>query len=382
VKFTINSGLLAESIAAATSSLPSKPAAAILGGVLVEARIAAVAFSSFNYDRATSRLAAADVADPDTAVVSGRLLATVGGNLPKNAESSVTVEGSEMVVATGRTEFRLPLMHAQDYPTLPAMADGDVIGTVSADEFTEAVKVVGGFADQNPASESLVNLSALNITFDAGSLILRGTDRYIVGRRRIDWDGKASETINVPAADVLATIKAVAGASVGDVEILCGERWFGLRTSATTVVTRLMAVEFPAVERIMAAESYSTVATVSTAVLAATAKRAASIADDEYAKIDLSVQDDTLAVTTSGDSTGRMADYVDAVRHGPDRRLSVSGRRMLKALTVIDHQQVSLAFQATGHLVSIYPGAITPDGGVLRPPDTDSVAMIMGIKGA
>jgi DNA polymerase-3 subunit beta len=382
VKFAINSGILAESIAAASSSLPSRPAAAILGGVLVEAQIAAVTFSSFNYDRATSRIAAADVMEPDTAVVSGRLLATVGGNLPKNAESIVTVDGSEMVIATGRTEFRLPLMHVHDYPQLPAMDDGNVIGSVGCAEFTEAVRVIGGFADLSPASESLMNLSALNIGFEPASLVLRGTDRYIVGRRRIDWEGKPADMINVPAGDVLATLKAIAGTSTGDVEILCSKTLFGLRTTSTTIITRVMAVEFPSVERVMAADSYLTAIAVDTAFLASMLKRAAAIADDEHAKVDIIAEDGTLSVVTSGDSSGHIADGVDAVQRGPDRRLSVSSRRMHNALNIIDDQRVTLAFKKKDdYLVSMYPGLIEPAGDVLRPPDTDSVVMLMGIKG-
>lgn len=380
MKFTINSSALAESIAAAITSLPSSPATPILGGVLIEAQIGAVAFSTFNYDRATTRVAAADITDTDTAVTSGRLLAVVASNLPKNSETTVTADESEMVIATGRTEFRLPLMHAADYPKLPDMTSGDVIGTIGSAEFTESVRVIGGFAATGPQPAGLAWLAGLNMTCQPGALVLRATDRYAIGRRRLPWNGKPGAIINVPAADVLSTIKALAGTGTEDIELLCGDALLGMRTKSTTVVTRLLAEEFADVDRMMKTDGFQSAATVPAVELAAMLKRAASIADDEHSKVDIVVEADTLSVSTT-ESIGGIVDSIEAQQHGGRHRLTMSSRRLLHAIAAIDDTQITLAFQESGHLVSIFPGAIEPSpGGDVRAPDTDTVAVLMGIR--
>ncbi|MDO2982003.1 hypothetical protein [Mycobacteroides abscessus] len=142
MKFAMDTDLLAETITAAISSLPARPTSPVLGGVLVEVGIGSVTMSSFNYERATKRTAAAmDVTEPDTAVVSGKLLAAIGGNLPRNKDATVDVSGQEMVITAGRTAFRLPLLHGEDFPELPIMKPReDAIGTVDGDTFAEAVQ--------------------------------------------------------------------------------------------------------------------------------------------------------------------------------------------------------------------------------------------------
>ncbi|KZS63068.1 DNA polymerase III subunit beta [Mycobacterium ostraviense] len=377
MKFALNSGALAESIAAATSSLATNPHTPILGGVLVEAQIGAVTFSSFNWERSTTRVVAADISDTDTVVVAGRLLAVVGGNLPKNTEAVVTVSDSEMMVDAGRTGFRLPLMHAPDYPALPAVDAADVIGSVDCGTFAETVRVIGGFAATDPKP---ANLTGLHIVCEPGFMELRATDRYVIARRRIEWSGTAAATIFVPAADLLATIKAVTHTGADPVEILWNDNLLGLRTPSTTVTTRVMAEEFPDIDRVMHADAYHCAVTVPTAELASMLKRAAAVADDKLSQVDIATEGDTLTVTTTQSAAGNIADSVAAVHHGPDRRVALSSRMLAKALECVDDEAVTLAFQEGGHKVSIYPGVIEA-GATLRPPDTDTAAVLMGIAG-
>lgn len=381
MKFAIDTDLLAETIAAAISSVPSRPTSPVLGGVLIEAQIGAVTMSSFNYDRATKRTAPAmDVAEPDTVVVSGKLLGAIGGNLPRNKDATVDVSGQEMVITAGRTAFRLPLLHAEDYPNLPIMKpDEDTIGTVDGDTFAEAVQVIGALAstDEQPA-----NLTGINLTFSPNGLWLCATDRYIVGRRRLDWTGNTQAQALVPAADLLATIKAVAGPAPEDVEILLRNgSMFGLRTSATTVMTSCLGEEFPPMERVLTPAVYSAVSTVPTAELAYMLRRASSIADDGYAQIDIEVDAGGLSVTTTKSATGKVNDSIASEHQGDYRRVALSSRRLHSALSVVDDPDVSLGFRATGHLVGIHPGALERTDDEVDLLACNNFALLMGISG-
>lgn len=383
MKFTINSGALAESIAAGISSVPSRPTNPVLAGVLIQARSSWVTFSSFNYDRATIRTTAADVNEPDDAVVSGRLLSLVGSNLPKKGDADVTTSSNELVVTAGRTEFRLPMMHRHDYPDLPALDATSRIGSVRSDLFADAVRIVGGFAAA-PDSKTPppLQLTALNIVCAPGSMRLRATDRYIVGLRRVAWSGADAAVINVPAVDLLATIKAVSGTGVDDIEILWDGALLGLRTPLTTVITRSLADEFPNMDRVVtsARSDLECAATVWTAELTAMLRRAAAISDDLNDQVDIVIDDGTLSVTTVNSDTGNVADTIDAAHHGGGRSLRLNAKRLVNALSIIDDAQVSLAFQGTGHMVSIFPGHMDPGVGELVSPRTDSSALLIGIR--
>ncbi len=382
MKFGINSAALADAINAAISSIATKSTSPVMGGVLIEAQIGTVTLSSFNYDRATVRVVPADVMDTDTVLVSGRLLGAVAGNLPKkDTETTVTVDGNQLLIAAGRTVFQLPMMQVQDYPHLPAMASEDLIGTVDRDLFTEAVKVVGGFASNDvlPA-----NLAALNMLCTPDQITLRATDRYIIGNRRIPWSGHEDKEISVAAADVLATIKALSDHTTGDVEVLFNGSMFGLRTKSTTVMTRVLELEekerFPDTGRIMAWPQFFATATIPPVeALQSMLKRAMSIADDLVAQVDLDVDDGLLSVTTTHSATGNISDELQVTHHGGHRKIAVSSRRLHAALAIIDDPMVTLAFRPEGCICTCTRGEIDEN---LAQPDTDTIALVGGIYGA
>ncbi len=382
MKFAIDTDLLSETITAAISSLPARPTSPVLGGVLIEAGIGAVTMSSFNYDRATKRTAAAlDVAEPDTAVVSGRLLSAIGSNLPRNKDATVDVSGSEMVITAGRTAFRLPLLHAEDYPELPIIQpEEDTIGTVDGDEFTEAVQVIGALAS---SEEQPANLTGINLTFSSNGLWLCATDRYIVGRRRLNWTGTTEGQTLVPAADLLATIKAVAGPVSENVEILLRNKsMFGLRTPATTVMTSCLGEEFPPMEQVLKPAVYTSMSTVPTAELADMLRRASSIADDGNAQVDIEVDAGGLSVTTTKSATGKVNDSIGAEHQGAYRRVALSARRLNSALSIVDDPEVTLGFRATGHLVGIHPGSLQRTDDEVDLLACNNFALLIGIRGA
>lgn len=375
MKVAIDSGMLAEAIASAVSSLSPRPTTPVLGGVLIRAEADAVVLSSFNYDRATTRRAFADVADTGRVLVSGRLLAMVGTNLPKKADVLVTVDGSELSVEAGRTVFRLPLMPVEDYPDLPTIDERGVLCSLDSAALVAAVKVIGGFAS---TAEQPANLTGINLQFSEDSLWLCATDRYIIGRRRLDCDGSAGESITVPAADMLAVIKAVGGG--GDTDVLWNGSMLGLKTSDTVVLTRTLGEDFPSsgVDRVLGPVTYCSSATVNTAELDAMLMRAASFADDHNSRIDIAATGDMLSVKTSNAATGNIDDNIYAQQHGVDHRVTLSARRLHNALALVDDECVTLAFRDKGHIVGIHPGVLNI-GTEVAPLNFETVALLMGI---
>lgn len=379
MKLTLDADLLADTIAAAVSSVPAKANPVILGGVLVEAQIGALTMSSFNYERATRRTVAADVGEAETAVVSGRLLTAVGANLPRGKDATLVASGTEMVITAGRTAFRLPLMHVEDYPDLPKLgAEDDSIGTVDGDSLVQAVQMVGGFASTDT---EIANLTALNVAFQSDALWLSATDRYIIGRRRLDWNGTATATVNVPAADLLATIKAVTGPTAENVEILHNGSMFGLNTAHTTVMTRCLGDDFPDITKVLQPATYTSLSTVATAELAFMLRRASSIADDGNSQVDIEADAGGLSVTTTKSATGKVNDSIAAVHQGDYRKITLSAHRLHSALAIIDAAEVTLAFRKTGHLVGIHPGELHRTGDPVDLMACDSFALLIGIGG-
>ena len=87
---------------------------------------------------------AAEVAEPGTVLVLGRLLADISRNLP-DRPIDVATDGSKVQVTCGSSRFSL-MMPSDDYPTLPSSPESS--GPIDGHVFTQAVAQVSVAADR------------------------------------------------------------------------------------------------------------------------------------------------------------------------------------------------------------------------------------------
>ncbi len=83
VKFRVERDVLADAVTWAARALPSRPPVPVLAGLLLQAEAdGTLRLSSFDYEVSARVDVAAEVADPGTVLVSGRLLADISKSLP------------------------------------------------------------------------------------------------------------------------------------------------------------------------------------------------------------------------------------------------------------------------------------------------------------
>ena len=121
MKFRVERDVLAEAVAWAARSLPSRPPVPVLAGVLVEAgdgRPHAVELRLRGLGRAAPPRRSSS--EQGSVLVSGRLLAEIARSLPARPVERGHREGGHKVAVTcGSARFTLPTMPVEDYPTLP-----------------------------------------------------------------------------------------------------------------------------------------------------------------------------------------------------------------------------------------------------------------------
>ena len=130
MKFRVERDVLADAVAWAARSLPVRPSAPVLAGLLISASSEGLVLSTFDYETSARATLAADVASEGTALVSGRLLADICRSLPAKPVEMV-LDGARVSLTCGSARFSLQTMPVADYPTLPDMptatgvVDGD-----------------------------------------------------------------------------------------------------------------------------------------------------------------------------------------------------------------------------------------------------------------
>jgi DNA polymerase III subunit beta len=195
MRFVVERDALAEAVAWIARSLPSRPVLPVLSGLLLQAAPDGLTLSCFDYEVSARISVDADVAEPGTALVPGRLLAEITRSLPGHP---VEVDDADDVTLTcGPASFSLVTLPIGEYPRLPELPR--LAGTVDGGVFATAIGQVTPAASRD---DTLPVITGVNVEIDGDTITLVATDRYRLAIRELAWNPARSggrSTLLVPA---------------------------------------------------------------------------------------------------------------------------------------------------------------------------------------
>jgi DNA polymerase-3 subunit beta len=181
MKFQVERDVLAEAVGWASRALPSRPVIPVLSGLLLEAAADGLTLSCFDYEVSARVEVAAEVAEPGTVLVPGRLLAEITRSLPSlPVEFADDPEG--VGLTCGSASFTLVTLPLEEYPDLPELPQ--IAGTVDGGMLAAAIGQVAPAASRD---DTLPMLTGVNIEVDGETMTLVATDRYRLAVRDLLW---------------------------------------------------------------------------------------------------------------------------------------------------------------------------------------------------
>jgi DNA polymerase III subunit beta len=181
VKFRVEREALGEAVAWVARALPGRPVLPVLSGLLVQADGAGLTLSCFDYEVSARVTVPAEVEEPGTVLVPGRLLAEITRSLPPR-----TVEFSSaadmVLLSCGSAEFELVSLPVEEYPGLPeppapaGTVDGGVLAAAAAQVVPSASR-----------DDTLPMLTGVCLDFEGPAMTLAATDRYRLAVRTVSW---------------------------------------------------------------------------------------------------------------------------------------------------------------------------------------------------
>ena len=187
MKFRVERDVFAEAVAWAARSLPTRPPLPVLAGLLIDAEDGGLTLSSFDYEVSARVEVPAEVSEPGSILVSGRLLADITRSLPDRPVEVATEESDRKAqLVCGTSRFSLQTLPREDYPSLPAMPDA--AGTLPGDVFAAAVAQVAVAVGRD---DTLPVLTGIRVEFEGDRLVLAATDRYRLAVRELAVDARA-----------------------------------------------------------------------------------------------------------------------------------------------------------------------------------------------
>ncbi|HET8600957.1 MAG TPA: DNA polymerase III subunit beta [Segeticoccus sp.] len=343
MKFRVEREVLAEAVTWAVRGLSTRPPVPVLAGVLLDADEAGtLTLSAFDYEVSARVTIAAEVSEPGTVLVLGRLLADISRNLPAQPVD-VATEGNKVQVTCGSSRFSLLQMPSEEYPTLPESPEAS--GTIDGTVFTEAVAQVSVAADRG---DTLPILTGVRVEIEGDKVTLLATDRYRLAMRELTWNPAstdASHVALVPARTLSDTAKAL-GAS-GTIEIALasagqGDGLIGFEAGQRRATTRLLDGEYPKVTSIFPT-SVDTTAIVQTSAIVEAVKRVALVAE-RNTPVRLRFTEGQLAIEAGTGEDAQASEAIACDLQGPELEIAFNPQFLLDGLGVLGTPYSRFAF--------------------------------------
>jgi DNA polymerase III subunit beta len=347
VKFQVNRDVFSEAVSFAVKLLPQRTTLPILSGVLIQASADGLVLSSFDYEVSSQTEIQADVEEPGTVLVSGRLLAEIAGRLP-NAPVRVATEESRIQVSCGSASFTLLSMPVEEYPSIPEI--GAESGVVPAEEFASAVAQVAVAASRDDVTPVI---TGVQLEVRENNLSLVATDRYRVAVREIDWDGgnvggsEDAVTALVPARTLQEVGKTFGHSGTISVAITSRDdrELIAFSAEKKTVTSLLIKGNFPPVRRLFP-ETVDNYAVMNTADLIEATRRVALVLEREAA-LRYSFSADGLTLEAIGSEQAQASETIDAILTGDDTVVSLKPQFLLDGLGAVHSEFVRISFTKT-----------------------------------
>lgn len=369
MKIRVERDALADAVAWVARSLPNRPTAPILAGLLMNASGDEVTLSSFDSTTSAQVTMPAEVTDEGTVLVSGRLLNEIARSLPNKPVEMVS-DHTQVELICGSARFSLQTLPVEEYPTLPEMPTQT--GIVDASVFEKSVSQVVIAAGRD---ELLNVFTGVRVEINGDRLSLLATDRYRMALKELTWQPSSPDiegAVLVPGRVLADTAKSLTSGKTVTVSLSTteseGEGLVGFtgegakgRREATT---RLLNQAFPKVRHLMDVVGTVTVR-VPTADLLAAVKRVSLVAE-RNTPLRMLIEDDHISLEAA---TGDQAHASEAIEAqigvvGEEKSIEAAGfnpHYLLDALGALDAPYAHFSFTAPGKPCLI-TGLATIDG--------------------
>lgn len=359
MKFRVERDALAEAVTWTARSLPTRPPVPVLAGVRIEADSGGVLhLSTFDYEVSARSEIAAEVSEPGTVLVSGRLLAEISRALPAKPVD-VVLDGTKVTITCGASRFTLLTMPVEDYPALPAMPA--ISGTVDGALLTLAVAQVTIAASRD---DTLPLLTGVRIEIEGERITLLATDRYRLALRELTWTPSAPDisTVALVRARTLSdAAKSLGGSAQVNVALATGAGvdLIGFEAGGRHTTSLLVDGDYPAVRRLFPEES-PIHAVVATQALSDAAKRVALVAE-RNTPIRLTFTEGQVVLDAGQGDDAQASEALEAVLVGADISVAFNPQFLLDGLGALNSEFVRLSFTHPNKPVE-FTGQLSLDG--------------------
>lgn len=349
MQVTISRDDLAKSLAAVARVVARRSTIPILSNVLLDAQNNALSLNATDLDRQASARTTANVSEPGTTTVSGKILGDIVSKFSSGAITIETKDENHIIVKCGRSRFTLPTLPAEDFPNLAA--DGFSTNfEISAKNIAEHFGYVE-FAIST--EETRYYLNGIFWHRDTnGNLAAVATDGHRLAKNCRAHDGIESFSgIIVPTETVGEVLRMAKNTETFTVEIsdkairfsACGEK-----SNDAILTSKLIDGTFPDYTRVIPADNQNE-AVVAREPLMQAVDRVRTVAAETNSAVKMSFDPaGTITLTVRSPDTGEAIEEVEVEYSGPSIDIGFNASYLMDILQKIQNDKVLIRMNDAG----------------------------------
>ncbi|MCD7035279.1 DNA polymerase III subunit beta [Metabacillus sp. GX 13764] len=372
MKFVIQRDKLAGSVQDVMKAVSSRTTIPILTGIKMVASEEGVTLTGSDSDISIESFIPAEedgkenveVITPGSIVLQARFFSEIVKKLPMDAVE-ITVENHlNAVIRSGKAEFNLNGLDAEEYPQLPQIEENNVF-RIPTDLLKTMIRQTV-FAVS--ASETRPILTGVNWRLENGELICVATDSHRLGMRKapVESDAASAHNVVIPGKS-LNELNKLLDDSNELVDIVVTENQVLFKTRNLLFFSRLLDGNYPDTSRLIPNES-KTVINIATRDFLQAIDRASLLAREGRNNV---VKFSTLPggmveISSNSPEIGKVLEEVQTQStEGEELKISFSAKYVMDALKAVEGTEITVSFT----------GAMRPF--VITIPEDDSILQLI-----
>lgn len=336
--FTISREHFLEKVTVASAVVERKNTLPILANIMLVVGVEDSSITGTDLDTEISiQLSVDQVREGGETTIPGRKLVDILKALPGDSLIECKLDGSHMVMKSGRSRFRLATLPATDFPRVEMQGETTAVAVPAVPFSTAVAKTSFAMAVQDVR----YYLNGMNLSVADGALRCVATDGHRLALSDVAIeDAAANASLILPRKAVLELAKLLGGAGEKPVALRFSSSHLQVEVSGLTFTSVLIEGRFPDYERVMPKGRQNKLL-IDRKLFKDVLARAAILSNEQFRGVRLALDGASLTVATNNTEQEEAEEVIEAEFEGPTPyEIGFNVGYLQDVLNVIDTDQV------------------------------------------
>src|SRR5579875_734533 len=351
MKFIIQRDYLVQSVQDVMKAVSSRTTIPILTGIKITAATDGVTLTGSDSDISIESFIPkeedgneiVEIKQTGAIVLQARFFSEIIRKLPTDFVEIEVLGSLQTVIRSGKSEFNLIGLDAEEYPRLPQIEENDKF--YIATDLLKAMIRQTHFAVST--SETRPILTGVNWKIENGELTCIATDSHRLALRNAKIEAENNETYNIVIpGKSLSELSKIIDDSNGQIEIVITENQILFKAKHLLFFSRLLEGNYPDTSRLIPADSKTNLILNTKEFLQAIDRASLLAREGRNNVVKLAANEDgIIEISSNSPEIGKVVEEIQSqMIEGEELKISFSAKYMMDALKALEGTEIKISF--------------------------------------